>query len=321
MSIKLKLDFCLSGISDLLEKLGFKKARPPLENYYIYFLLFFISFLIADFMTTSVRNKMMPKGVGGKKAHRTPKHSLPKRVSVFPGISEKNIFNEDHFIPKPFGIGRENFQETDDLPVPTSLPLKLLGTIIHSVEDQSVATVQVSGKNIRAIMKGEEVDNMFKTHTISRHKVVFRNLQNQKLEYMEIKEKDKLKIGVLKNKPSSPTSSVVSSEPTEFRFKRDEINKHLENLPKVLQDAKAVPYITPGSGGEVGGFKIIAIKAGSVYEKLGLKRDDIIKGVNGEMVNSAQKAMELYQILKNSDEIQLEIGRNGEPKTLNYTVE
>ena len=262
----------------------------------------------------------MPEGGGGKKTRKMVKYSPPKKVSVFPGISEKNIFNGDHFIPKPFGIGREGFQEEEGLPVPTRLPLKLLGTIIHSTQSRSVATVQVRGKNIQAVMMDEEVDNMFKVQKISRYKVVFRNLQNQKLEFMEIKEKDKLKIGVLKSKSPSP-APVVSSEPTEFKFKRDEINKHLENLPKVLQDAKAVPYITPGSGGEVGGFKIIAIKPGSIYEKLGLKRDDIIKGVNGEIVNSAQKAMELYQILKSSDEIRLEIGRNGETKTLNYTVE
>ncbi len=82
-----------------------------------------------------------------------------------------------------------------------------------------------------------------------------------------------------------------------------------------------IEKLAPGSDGEVGGFKLIAIKPGSVYEKLGLKRDDIIKGVNGELVDSAQKAMELYQTLKSSDEIQLEIGRNGKTKTFSYTLE
>ncbi len=316
-----KLDFYFSKISKFLEKLGFKEPRPPLEKHYIYFLLFFVSFLIADYITTSVRSRMMPEGTEGKKSRRMAKPFTPQRISVFPGIRETNIFNEDHFIPKPFGIGRESFQEEEGLPVPTSLPLKLLGTIIHSVQDRSVATVQVRGKKIWAVVKEEEVDNMFKVQKISRYKLVFRNLQNQKLEYMEIKEKDKLKIGVVKKTSPSSPSAVASSEPTEFKFKRDEINKYLEDLPKILQDAKAVPYVNPGSDGEVGGFKLIAIKPGSVYEKLGLKRDDIIKGVNGDLVDSAQKAMELYQTLKSSDEIQLEISRNGETKTFNYTLE
>ena len=262
----------------------------------------------------------MPEGGGGKKSRRMIKPLTPRRLSVFSGIKETNIFNEDHVIPRPFGVGRESFQEEEGLPVPTSLPLKLLGTIIHSIHDRSVATVQVRGKKIRAVIKDEEVDNMFRVQKVSRYKVVFRNLQNQKLEYIEIKEKDKLKMGVVK-KASTPSPSVVPSEPTEFKFKREEINKYLEDLPKVLQDAKAVPYITPGSGGEVGGFKLIAIKPGSIYEKLGLKRDDIIKGVNGEFIDSAQRAMELYQVLKSSDEINLEITRNGETKSLNYILE
>ena len=315
-----KLDFYLSKVSKLLERLGFMKSRPPLEGYYVYFLLFFVAFLIADFMTTSIRSGMMPEGVEGGEVRKVPGDFVSKRASVFSGIRERNIFNRDHLIPKPFGLDKEDFQEEEGVPVLTHLPIKLLGTIIHSVKDRSVATIQVRGKDVHAVVKEEEVDNMFRVREISRYKMIFRNLQTQKLEYVEIKEKDKLKIGVLKRK-SNFSSAGTSSEPTEFKFKRAEIDKYLKDLPKVLQDAKAVPYITPGSGGEVGGFKLIAIKPGSIYEKLGLKRDDIIQGVNGETVDSAQKAMELYQVLKNSDEISLEIGRNGETKILNYTLE
>ncbi|MCJ8277344.1 MAG: general secretion pathway protein GspC, partial [Bdellovibrionales bacterium] len=152
-----------------------------------------------------------------------------------------------------------------------------------------------------------------------RHKVIFRNLRNRKLEYIEIKENQKIRMTTAG--PNKPVEKGATADVTNFTFKRTEINKYLENLPQVLQDAKAVPYIAPGSGGEVAGFKLVAIKAGSIYEKLGLKRGDIIKGVNGESVDTPQKAMELYQALKSSDSIQLEVTRGGSSTTLNYSLE
>ncbi|MEM7646253.1 MAG: type II secretion system protein GspC, partial [Pseudomonadota bacterium] len=205
-------------------------------------------------------------------------------------------------------------------PVPTSLPLNLVGTIIHGRDERSVATIQVKGKDIQAVMVGEELDGMAEIKEITRYKVIFRNLRNRKLEYVEIKEESKIKMGVARGK-SGPKPTVAQPAQTNFTFKRSEVNKYLENLPKVLQDAKAVPYVAPGSGGEVSGFKLVAIKSGSIYEKLGLKRGDVIKGVNGEPVDSPQKAMELYQALKSSDQIQLDIGRGGSNTTLNYSLE
>ena len=57
------------------------------------------------------------------------------------------------------------------------------------------------------------------------------------------------------------------------------------------------PILSQGSGGQVDGFTLVDIMPGSIYEQLGLQRNDVIKGVNGEGVNSPTKAMELYKSL------------------------
>ncbi len=319
MARRFNFNFDLSRFSGLSTKLGLKNPRPPFEGAYIYILLFFIGILIADFTTTYVRAQMLPIGgvtrvvPGGNRFQ-----GKQTQASIFSNIKDKNIFNSDHFIPDSIGekTSEEKGEETND-PIPTTLPLKLVGTIIHGARHLSVATVQISGKDIQAVMEGEEVEGMAKIREIQRFKVIFRNLRSRKLEYIEIKDEGKLKMGIASNgAPKEP-----EAEQTNFTFQRSEINKYLENLPRVLQDAKAVPYVAPGSGGEVSGFKIVAMKSGSIYEKLGLKRGDIIKGVNGEPVDTPQKAMELYQALKSADDIQLEVTRGGSSTTLNYRLE
>lgn len=283
-------------------------------------LLFFVGMLISDFTTTYFRAQMLPIGGATKVKMAKKGFSNKKTASIWSSLRDKNIFNADHYLA-PTMSEKTNGGESggeNNKPVLTSLPLKLVGSIIHGARQKSVATIQVSGKDIQAVMEEEEVEGMAKIREITRFKVIFRNLRNRKLEYIEIKEENKIQMGVSSKKTDQSFGNV---EKTNFTFKRTELNKYLENLPRVLQDAKAVPYVAPGSGGEVSGFKLVAIKAGSIYETLGLKRGDIIKGVNGEPVDTPQKAMELYQALKSADGIQLEITRGGSPTTLNYTLE
>jgi general secretion pathway protein C len=313
-------DFNLSSLFGGSDRMGVRNPRPPFEGLYIYFLLFFVGVLIADYGTTYLRAYMLP--TAGITQVRTPLQQARgpvKKPSILQNVRDRNIFNADHFIPDPIGEEQTVPGQENAKPIPTTLPLKLLGTIIHSRRERSVASVELSGKDILAVMEEEEVEDMARIREIQRYKVIFRNLRSRKLEYIEIKEENKIEMGIAGAPQSQTTFGKV--EKTNFTFQRADIDKYLNNLPQVLQDAKAVPYVAPGSGGEVSGFKMVAIKAGSIFEQLGLKRGDILKGVNGEPLNSPQKGMEMYQALKSSDNIQLEIERGGSSTTLNYQIE
>lgn len=105
-----------------------------------------------------------------------------------------------------------------------------------------------------------------------------------------------------------------------IEISKDELKEYTSNLPKVLRDAKAVPYVEPGSG-SISGLKVVMIKTGSVYERLGIQKQDVVKGFNGKEIATPQHAMQLYQSLKSSDTINLHILRAGKPLTLKYLIE
>ena len=98
------------------------------------------------------------------------------------------------------------------------------------------------------------------------------------------------------------------------------MDKQLSNLGAVLNQARMVPNIIPGTGGRVQGFRFVSIQPGSVYEKLGFKPMDVITAVNGEPVNSPTKAMEFYQAMRNDSSFKIGIIRNGREETMEYSV-
>lgn len=83
--------------------------------------------------------------------------------------------------------------------------------------------------------------------------------------------------------------------------------------------ARAVPNRDPNTG-EINGFRVLDMQPGSIYEQLGLQRMDVIKGVNGEPVDSIQKAMEMYNTLKNGSQVKLQIERGGKTDTFTYDI-
>lgn len=119
----------------------------------------------------------------------------------------------------------------------------------------------------------------------------------------------------------TPVVGFENAKTVKFNLNKQLLDRELQNLPKVLQDAKAVPYVAPESSGEISGFKIVAVKPGSVYQKLGIQQGDVIKGVNGEAINSPQKAMELYQTIKKGGPVEIQLMRKGQPQNMFYQLE
>jgi len=91
-------------------------------------------------------------------------------------------------------------------------------------------------------------------------------------------------------------------------------------MGEILRQASMAP--NKGPDGSIQGFKFLSIKPGSVFEKLGFKNGDVIKGVNGEPVNSAAKALELYNVLKSdASSVNIDINSGGKDNSFNYVIE
>lgn len=282
--------------------------RPYFERFYIYVLLFFIAFLCADLTLLSVRDLMMPKTA--PPARPAKSELIIAKRSGFDRIVERNIFNADGIIP-PALSGGDGDSGPENVPVPSQLPLVLIGTIVHANPGRSIATIEF--KNLSKIvpyLPNDDMEGIAKLLKIERRRAIFRNLNNNRLEYIEMPKDMPISFGAKKEAISVSDNNVSIS-----RTQRDQ---WLNNLPELLQQARAVPY---APNGKVEGFIILDIMPGSAYEKLGLKRNDIIGGVNGKKIDSADAAFKAYNDLKDSNSIALDITRGGSPVTLNFNVQ
>ncbi|MCZ6553634.1 MAG: hypothetical protein O7A67_07495, partial [SAR324 cluster bacterium] len=104
----------------------------------------------------------------------------------------------------------------------------------------------------------------------------------------------------------------------EITVPKAEVEKAFENFAEIAGQAAAVPII---ENGEPKGFQLRKIKAGSIFQRLGLRNNDLIQGVNGESLTTADQALRLFTVFRNEREIVLDIIRNDQPIQLAYTIE
>lgn len=300
-------------------KLTFNKAQMTpslLERWYPMITSLIVGFCIADLIILYVRPMMLPTQAPPSK-QATPITNQTQPRGSYNSITSKNIFNWDGIIPDALTPKGQKDKHDEQIPVLTQLPINLIGTIVHSNPLKSVASLDLKSKNqtVSARVKSE-IENMIEITKIERNKVIFRNLNNNQMEYVEIQTKSKVSF-----QGSTPTTNTVvqSTSPNQFSLKRSDVLKYTNNLASLLQQARSAPHRDPRTG-EIDGFTVLDFQPGSIFEQLGLNRMDVIKSVNGEPVDSPAKAMELYNALKNSDRVSLSVERGGKNETLEFSI-
>jgi general secretion pathway protein C len=99
---------------------------------------------------------------------------------------------------------------------------------------------------------------------------------------------------------------------------RSEINNALTNLSDLATKARIVPSF---KNGVANGFKLFSIVPDSLYAKIGVQNGDVIRRINGYEMNSPDKALEIYQKLRDASRIEIELERRGESLRKSYSIE
>ncbi len=119
----------------------------------------------------------------------------------------------------------------------------------------------------------------------------------------------------IKNPDSS--SNEISVNENSVQIPRRYLNTYIKNTNKIWHNI-AIAAIK--KKGKINGFKIYNIRRGSVFEKIGLKRGDIIKAVNNRELKSYNDAFSVYKEINNLSYVTLKIIRKGEEKEINYEI-
>ena len=179
-----------------LQKIDFNtilnKIPPFFFKYKRWILTFLITLALADLVILFIWPALLPQNtITLQKPKTIPSKKNSSASSNF--IHTVNIFHSGP-IPPPLK-DLEKIQEpmlTGDSKK-TQLPLKLLGTIENFNPKRSMASVQItSSGETNSYFVGDTIDNKARITQVQRRKVIFTNLINNQLEYIEIPDEQSL---------------------------------------------------------------------------------------------------------------------------------
>jgi len=103
----------------------------------------------------------------------------------------------------------------------------------------------------------------------------------------------------------------------EYQIERAEVDKAFENLSQLFTQMRAVPHF---EGGKAIGFRLFAIRNGSLFDKVGLRNGDIIKRINSVEMNDPSRALAMLEEFRNERDLTVDLLRNRQDQTLHYQV-
>ncbi len=251
------------------------------------------------------------------------------RLSDYRIIQQRNLFNAHPApaapTPPPAGPD-EKPAEAPVAPPPSPLDVTLVATAV--VEGgRSFALVQ-KGSEVRLVREGEDVVEGARLAKVLRDRIrVVRAGRTEEILLFRPGEKKKppprparrppVRTARAQN-PSAPDADTIRKV-AEDRWVIDarEIEQAQENMSRLLTQIRVVPNFTDG---QPDGFKVFAIRPGSLFARIGLQNGDVIKRINGIEIQGPEEAFEAYQRLKDETVIQIDLVRRNQNKTFTYEI-
>jgi hypothetical protein len=110
---------------------------------------------------------------------------------------------------------------------------------------------------------------------------------------------------------------IVCKSPGHCVIARKLLDRVLGDTTSLATSARIVPSLHDG---KVDGFRIYAVRPGSVWSRLGFENGDTLQTINGMDMSSPEKALEIYARLRNTTELNVRIVRRGQPLTLTFEI-
>lgn len=123
---------------------------------------------------------------------------------------------------------------------------------------------------------------------------------------------------VVKSVPRSDYSKIVRQMgPWEYEILVEGMRDATADLNVLGRQARVIPNYKDG---KYQGFKLVGVRPGSLYRALGIRSGDVIVKINGRVLDSPNRALELFSALKDEVIMVLELSRRGKPVTIKYNM-
>jgi len=217
--------------------------------------------------------------------------------------------------PDPLGMSNAGPGAPPSLaPLNLASKLKLLGVVIGDHDGVSAIVEELSSKRQLFFRLHDQIPEVGEISEIRRDGIVVRQGDQQELLELAASQVEK--------PPSAPVTAgsavaPVPGSPVRTVLDRSYVEQSMGDLPKLLSQARAVPYMVNGA---MNGFRLDFIAPSSFYEKIGLKYGDVLQQVNGVDIRDPGTMLTLFQQLRNEKSVKLDVLRNNQRTAMTFDI-
>jgi general secretion pathway protein C len=286
------------------------------------------SFLAAGLVTEVAAVLILKPPAVGARAAKDSLHLSIRPVKPEPGgvllttLGGRNLFDAEPKVVESADDANAG-AANDGL----DLNIDLLGTLVSAKPEWSLATIRVDGTS-KLIRIGVTVSDKAEVVEITARYIVLQNgAKQQVVRLWDVKTADKAaaakkapasQVAVAGGPPAEDfTKGVKKTGANDYQIDRSMLEENLQDLSKLGMQARIVPNY---EGGRYAGFRLVGVRPDSIYKAIGLQSGDLIRRVNGSDIDTPNKAIELFEQLRNSPSISLDIERRGQKVTQMYQI-
>ena len=160
----------------------------------------------------------------------------------------------------------------------------------------------------------EDIDGYILTKLYKNHVIMEKAAKEYRLD---IKQNNKnVAYAISETKDNLKQDIIVDG--SSVKIKRNYLNSYVQDIDKVWNNI-SIQEIRKNN--KIEGFKINKIVKDSVFGKLGLEKNDIIKSINNKMLTSYSDAFKVYNNINSTKYLNIEVLRNNEILELNYEID
>ena len=280
------------------------------------------AYFAARTVNTIAATAIAPKPALVQQAASAPQPAAAQRTEL---DADKVAKLFDVPLPKPAAAGNETAAEQprtgwNPIPVRSSLHGTLVGTAIADPRRYSLVQITNPDLNETQVYAIGDKYQGARIYAVEKERVLIDN--NGVNEYIDNSAAAPPNIGI-SPVPQPPQAGgggegVKQLSENQYVVAKSEINNALTNLSDLATKARIVPSF---KNGVANGFKLFSIVPDSLYAKIGIQNGDVIRRINGYEMNSPDKALEIYQKLRDASRIEIELERRGETLRKSYSIE
>jgi general secretion pathway protein C len=277
-----------------------------------------VTFLIAHTINAVIAEALfLPSGVAAPRAldqdgsaTRSPT-ALAEQVrmsGVFPLPPEPVNVSPAGGMP---GVGGGPLRQ----PLNLASKFKLLGVVVGDRGGVSAIIEELASKHQLFVRLHDTIPDSGEIVEIQRSGILVR--QGNEQEFLELftgLEKPPMPQVVSTGPPPAATTGGGQIKKV---LDRREVEQAMNDLPKLLSQARAVPVLANGT---MTGFRLDYIAKNSFYEKIGLQYGDVLKQVNGVEIKDPGTMLSLFQQLRNENSVKLDVLRNNQRTTMVFDI-